>query len=541
MPSQAVNVVFLISLIIGALHVGGRAAAQTGDDPEVIAPVPVVDAAFADYLDREMRLAAVQPSAEISERQPTPAPRPSRSRLSSVPNMFGDFFGGGAVTVIIQPLPQVTFGPPQMFNLGFTQTFGNIVLPNGQLLANNFDPTQPVTFQVDPQVFLGTNVPGTVFSSQVPLNQLPPTFTQGDTFVLVNVDPAFQNAVISAFGPGMVVFQNGVATLTGSDSDPAISDGDQFNVTQPLLFSPAVVVIREPIMVNIPPGGGAAVRRIKISENTSPQPRCRVFFNYSFFNDVIAGIGDVNRYTFGIEHCMADQTRSIEVRMPFAATLAADQTAGVQSKDTEWGNLTIVGKQVLLQNDRSLFSAGLGVTVPTGSDSRLFFPNGQQILQIDNEAVHLLPFVAVMSQPNDRWFWQGFLQFDVDTNGNPVRGDLSGQNLSQFGVLQDTTLMFVDFGFGYQLYQNPYGTIAGIAPMAEVHYATTIQDADFADGNGFMIRDFTNRFDVVNLTLGLNIFGRNGGSIRPGFVIPLRSGDDDQFDYEAQIQGNLAY
>lgn len=526
------GIVLLVAMVIVSVK---SAAGQEGDESDLVVPAPVFDVEFTDYVDLDVLMAQAQPRppggqppAELSARQPTPTPRPSTSRLSSVPNMFGDFFGGGASQAFFAPPPivfrqVVSDGPFDLFVTNPITGPGAFLNPAVPIFVNN----GPMGARVTQSNGVGADVSGDGQPDVYPISEP----------IIPGISPPQMP------GPGVLVYDGGTAVFVNQQgpntqetpADGGLNQGDGWNLIFQHTFFGA------PLVVNIPPGGGAAVRRIKIAENTSPQPRCRVFFNYNFFNDVIAGIGDVNRYTFGIEHCMACQTRSIELRVPFAATLAADQTLGVQSKDTEFGNMTIVGKQVLLQNDQSLLSAGLGVAMPTGSDSRLFLPNGQQVLHIDNESVHLLPFVAALSSPNDRWFWQSFLQFDVDTNGNPIRGDLSGRNLSQFGILQDTTLMFVDFGVGYQLYQNPCCNISGISAVTELHYATTLQDADFANGNGFMIRDFSNRFDVVNLTLGLNIFGRNGGSIRPAVVIPLRTGDDKQFDYEAQLQANLAY
>jgi hypothetical protein len=88
-----------------------------------------------------------------------------------------------------------------------------------------------------------------------------------------------------------------------------------------------------PAVVNFP-AGGAAVRRVKIGENNSSIPRDRFIFNYSFFNDVNDGIGDVNRYTVGFEHTLFSENNSIEVRFPIASTLDVVQIAGGRLPET---------------------------------------------------------------------------------------------------------------------------------------------------------------------------------------------------------------
>ena len=47
------------------------------------------------------------------------------------------------------------------------------------------------------------------------------------------------------------------------------------------------------------------------------------------------------------------------------------------------------------------------------------------------------------------------------------------------------------------------------------------------------------RFDVLNLTLGVNIILNDSMTIRPAMVIPLSDGNDRQFDYEAMVQVNI--
>jgi hypothetical protein len=44
--------------------------------------------------------------------------------------------------------------------------------------------------------------------------------------------------------------------------------------------------------------------------------------------------------------------------------------------------------------------------------------------------------------PAERVFWRSIVQFDVDANGNEIRGDARGQNLTRIGVLHDATLLF---------------------------------------------------------------------------------------------------
>jgi hypothetical protein len=294
-----------------------------------------------------------------------------------------------------------------------------------------------------------------------------------------------------------------------------------------------------------PPRGGAATRVVKISENYSPAPRNRVYATYHFFNDVFGGrIGDVNRYALGFESTYWDDMASVEVRFPFAHTLSSMQVDGPRiAKDTEFGNVTLMLKNVVRQEDDWLLSAGVGISFPTADDNRVVRPGDNRlILHIQNEAIHFLPFLGLIASPNDRMFVQTFVQLDIDANGNPARGDLMAMNLMPLGVVQDPTLMFLDFSLGYWLHDDPCSPfLTAAAPIIELHYTTTLNAADLLQRAGFLIGDLSRQFDILNLTLGTHFEFQDRWSLRPGFVIPLRDGDDRQFDFEFFLQANMDY
>lgn len=293
----------------------------------------------------------------------------------------------------------------------------------------------------------------------------------------------------------------------------------------------------------LPPRGGVGTRSIKLSENLSPQPRSRVFFSYHFFNDVFDGaFGDVNRYSVGVEFANAAKTFSLDIRIPVAHTLSNLQVNQFPAfKDTEIGNATFILKQVIAANECSLVSAGLGIAIPTAEDGILLRPGDlRQILRVENEAVHLIPFVGYIREFGPRLFSQGFVQLDIDTSGNPVLGDVNAFNLQPLGIVQDPTLLFVDIGLGYRVFENRRRMIHSMSLAAEFHYATTVQDTDRVNQAGFDVGDVTRRYDVLNFTIGSNL-GIGNTVLRPGFVVPLRERQDRQFDFEAFLQLNRYY
>jgi hypothetical protein len=294
-----------------------------------------------------------------------------------------------------------------------------------------------------------------------------------------------------------------------------------------------------------------SLRNLKLVENNSPFPRDRVFFNHHYFNNAILGPGatmDVNRYLVGAEKTFGGGWSSLECRLPFASTLNSDQNLnGTDIRNTEFGNVGFVFKRILRANENAALAAGLGCAIPTADNARVFDGTGAEFLEIDNFAVHLVPYIALANRPTERTFWQTFAQIDLPTNGNPVYANFSqstpGPGLPRIGTMTDQTLCYLDTSFGYWLYRDPARTLTGIAPTIEFHYTTTLNNADQITDptTGTLIGSAINRFDLLNMTFGTHFTFARGGDITPAIIIPLRTGLDRGFDYEIQTQVNFAF
>jgi hypothetical protein len=471
---------------------------------------------------------AREPQQERLPEQPQPQrlrTRESTGRLTRAPAMIGDFFGrtGGLAMISSQPIVV-----PQIWSDG--APFDTFVTNPASGVGADFDPAVPIMIQAGQSTgqILATSIrPGIDASGD----------DQPDTYEIsepLNSAPMAPPGSVVVYNGGQAIYVGIPGPNTSTTAvDRSVDVGDNWN----LAFSHTIVT--DPVIVNIP-GGGAdgGIRRIKVSENNCAQPRDRFIFNYNFFNDVTGGIGDVNRYTLGFEKTFWYQQASLGVSIPFASTLANDQLVGAgRLGNTEWGNLHMILKLAGFRSDALIVSGGTAFAVPTAGDVRVALPDGRDVMQIRSEAFRVIPFLATLAAPTDRFFWQSFLSLDVDATGNSVYADATGQNLAHIGNIQDATLFFADLSLGYWLYQREFcGRAAGIASLAELHYATTIQDSDVAEGNGLVVGNFTNRFDVLNLTLGAAIMSSRGVTVRPAMVLPLSDGDDRQFDYEATVQ-----
>lgn len=454
------------------------------------------------------------PTTRSLSRSEAVAARRRRSTYR-LPSMFGDYYNAGGFQASVLGPPMVF---PQMIVDGQNGNFF-VTNANGGVGA---DRNPAVVIQIH-----DGDRTGPVISSSIG-----PGTSQAMTLTYPISDPTTGNfSPPPTTGPGILVYDGGTATgpIGGNGSGP-VGNGNGWTLDFQHTFRP----IQGTVAV---PTGGVAVRRFKLSENNSPIPRDRFIANYNFFNDVIGGIGDVNRYAFGFERTFHNGNSSIEVLFPFASTLAADQVAnGVIAKNTQFGDIPIILKTILAQRDEYVFAGGFGVTIPTGSDARVFDTNGNQVIHVDHASVHLLPYLALLRAYESGWYWQSFLQADIDVNGNNIQANLSGTNLQPVGVLQEQSLLFADLGVGYQFTELGDNGRCAIAATAELHYATALQSSDSIAAGSLEIRNLINRFDVVNLTLGVSVLTNQNFAIRPAMVIPLH---DDQFDYEAMVQANV--
>ena len=293
----------------------------------------------------------------------------------------------------------------------------------------------------------------------------------------------------------------------------------------------------------IPSAGGT--QRVKICEDNSPIPVDRVFFDYNHFENAILSSGpqprslDADRYTPGFEKTFWDGMASVQLRVPVAHTQNSDVFLdGTDPLDNEFGNMDVTLKFLLYRSDDFALAVGSAVNLPTAEGTRVFVTdNTAPTFTIADNAYHILPYVGALWTPDDRWFAQAFLQFDVAANGNQI----SQQGFGEIGSLRDQTLLYLDLSVGCWLYRDPSAAwVTGVAPVVEFHYTTTLQDAQFVQGqlpDAFEFGNVANRLDIHNLTLGAQFLLGKQSTLHVAGVIPLDSlGYDRQFDGELLVQ-----
>lgn len=351
----------------------------------------------------------------------------------------------------------------------------------------------------------------------------------------------------------------GLASAPNMFGDSFFTSGQILGITEMGI----VIPMETGGLIDIP-----GMRVAKIAENNSPLPRDRVYFMHHHFHNAISGSDfswingeysqrlvdySVNRSTLGFEKTFLDGVLSADIRIPFQDSI--EFSAGMldlqdlppaftsRTESGALGDISLALKALLFTTSRSAISAGLMLTAPTAPDVI-----GEQFLmqyRLENEAVHLAPFIGALYQPGSDWFFQSFVQVDVDPNGNPLLiTPFDEEDVLEAGVLQDQTLLYVDLSAGRWLVRRPRQyLLTGVAALAELHYTTTLQHADEVDYSQMfdylVVGNLDNRVDVMNLTAGLHFELRNGMNLRAAMVTPLRESEDNRcFDSELNVQAN---
>lgn len=269
-----------------------------------------------------------------------------------------------------------------------------------------------------------------------------------------------------------------------------------------------------------------SVRGFKIAENQSPVPQDRVFFNFSYFDDVnkklnrffeapIEGL-QIYRYVWGFEKTFNQGRGSFGLRLPLNNIYAKSTEPSLNSggNATELGNLSIFLKHIFYQDPKSGSLASGGIAVTPRTAPRQFA--GAPFLGPDNTTT-LQPFFAYFLN-FDRLYIHGFNSIDIPYD------------------YRQPTLLYNDVGVGYFLFRDPeaQGLIRSIAPTVEAHANIPL--------NHRGEYDFLDRFgtpDIVDITAGLHVGLMQRSTLTFGFATPVTG--PRPFDFEPQLLLNVYF
>jgi hypothetical protein len=302
---------------------------------------------------------------------------------------------------------------------------------------------------------------------------------------------------------------------------------------------------------DVPSAGGS--RRVKIGENNVALPTDRVYFMYNHFHNVfqfdeqpqfgprVTSQQHLDRYTFGFEKMFLDDLWSCEVRMPLNSSVDYQGTAfGIDGGNV--GNVAIILKNLLYVDESTSVAGGVAFDAPTGSD--LNVQVNTLLVEVQNDAFHILPWIGFGTNVDDLFYVTGFAQLDFATVGNDVFAVSENQMI---GVYNEQNLLYLDLSVGTWLYRDPTAQrLTSIAIQGELHHTTTIQDSDVVAGSpgqvDFALSNPFNRQDILNGTLALQFEIANTTTFRVAAVTPLSNEIDRRvFDAELQFQLNRRF
>ncbi|MEM1227412.1 MAG: hypothetical protein AAGJ40_17060 [Planctomycetota bacterium] len=433
--------------------------------------------------------------------------------MADTPGMVGDFFGSGGTFVRV-PLPF-------QFN-GVTST----ALAGGVNPPMGFDISSPINGSID---LTTIGVATTLGDGRV-------TYTLSEPLGSTDAPTALDLGVTDAD------FIGGSATSVAAGP---VTGGESFDVQYAYETS-----------LLIPGSASSSVGRMKLAENVSPIPRDRIFVNYSFFDNVPFFDGvSVHRFTPGFEKTLFDDVVSFELRTPMAVTVDSDLFQdNLNTNSVEFGDLFMSIKVLLHQSDDVAISAGLSFTAPTADDLLVSTGTGSAdsipLIEVENRSVHLLPFLGGLYVRGD-YFFQGFLQFDMDAGNSPVSFNLnpfSGQsNLTMVDQISEVSLMYIDLQAGHWLYRNRSRSaswLTGLALVGELHINQTLEAQSAVREEVTIFEGQTTQFQfgedaddvsVVNALVGLTMELQRHTTATVAYGTPLGNSADQQFDGELRL------
>jgi hypothetical protein len=286
---------------------------------------------------------------------------------------------------------------------------------------------------------------------------------------------------------------------------------------------------------------------LKMASGGSPIPRDRVFFNYNYFESVpLANTASVNQFVPGFEKTFLNGLMSVEARFPFAATLDNDVNVnGSTGTSTgQIGDISVALKSIFSQGDNWLLSGGLQLVLPTAEDLSYSITDGastREFIRIENEAVHVMPFLGASYIADGGLFLQGFFQIDVDSNGMPVFANSSpfgSGTMTQVGSLNAATMMYLDLSAGYWLVQEPADsteTLTAIMPLFELHLSRSLTDSDSVNFSPLGSIGRADDFQLLNTTFGMVFEFQHNTTISAGYATSIPGGNDKDFGGEFRL------
>jgi len=168
--------------------------------------------------------------------------------------------------------------------------------------------------------------------------------------------------------------------------------------------------------------------------------------------------------------------------------------------------------------------------------------SSSKFLRLENESIHLMPFVGGSLVTEKDLFLQGFVQVDVDANGSPVSSNSNPFGVGGFtnaGRLNSATMLYVDLSAGFWLFREaPDSTrnLTAVMPVAELHLNRSLTRTDSVPLGTLGTVGSPQNFELLNTTIGMVFEVRHTTQVSFGYSTSLQRGNDSQFGNEFRVQ-----
>lgn len=317
------------------------------------------------------------------------------------------------------------------------------------------------------------------------------------------------------------------------------------------------------LTANVPLSVAGGSARTKIGEHNKPLPTDRWYLNYNHFHNAVQrqvfnGFGEqvtqtahLDRFTMGTERTLLNGDASVELRLPLSAFPDLDTTLPTSGPEGHFksftgsvGNLSMIGKRLLVSAEDLTVSCGMGIEFPTGADSSVL--TGTTRFNVENESLLLQPFAAA-TLDNGEVFFHSFLQVDVDVTGSPLTVSdplIPGPPLG-IGEINGRTLLHWDTAAGLWFARSEADTgLTGVAGIVEYHLTTATSSTDHLAGVvptssgplNFLLSAPPGTTSFSYITTGIHTEFAQSRTVRVAAVFPLEDGLAKMFDAEFVVQ-----
>lgn len=358
------------------------------------------------------------------------------------------------------------------------------------------------------------------------------------------------------YNPTLEFYNYGIDNI--DYSSPSKYDNRQYlNVSEPVQRTEVVPMPVTPSMF---------VTSLNVAENFNAEVMNRFYFDLRIFdgaqsygvaesrNPVAVTKSDMSRLTLGFEKRIGYR-HSVELRLPvvLVGLKSSQHLVGITEpeQDTEFGNLSLIYKNVLHRTPQVTYCWGIGLNVPTAPDVRLnYVPNfGRDAIRgtIENRKTSFVPYIG-FQWDRSRTFGHILGQIDFALGKNRWQFTDNRYGLTNYEMkISESSLFRFNISTGRWFYNYPNDpSLFRLGGMVEAHFTSnlnrlnskTIYSGTKSSDNYFSATATKRAWTTINLVAGLPIQTRKASLL---FFMAVPITDRRYFDCEGGFSADLKF